>query len=206
MILARRILSPLLVLVGFCFVAAGLYRAFIFFSASGIDWVLVAIGTVLMVAGLLLQASALWQRVLAAGLALAGVLLFALGYPLYGMAGIGLIGFTSLLWIPAVALGAAALLVARGRSWQAMLTVIPLVAVYVVVGLLVGNGPVGWWPVNVRLPRPMMEWLAMSGAGFWVVQVILIVVLVALTALVGGLIDRRGTRAIPGQPDGTMVG
>jgi hypothetical protein len=152
--------------------------------------------------------SALWRRVLAAGLALVGVLLFALGYPLYGMAGIGLIGFTSLLWIPAVALGAVAILLARGRSWPSMLTVIPLVAVYVAVGLVVGNGPVGWWPVNVRLPRPMMEGLAMTGAGFWVVQVVLITVLVALTALVGAWIDRLGrrTQTVPGPPDGTMVG
>lgn len=207
MVVARRILSPVLVLIGFCLVAAALYRSFITFSAN-VDWPVVVLGTAVIVVGLLAQAAPLSRRVIGAAIAIGAVVLFTLGYPLYGMSGIGLVGFTSLLWIPAVALGTAAVLVARGRSWLSLVVVIFVVMVYTVIGLLVGNGPAGWWPVNVRLPGPAMDWLAMTLRAFWPVQVVLIAVIVALGALAGAWIDRvrRGSQTEHGQPDGTMVG
>lgn len=192
--LARRILSPLLVLAGFAMVAAGMYRAFITFSAGAVAWPLVVAGAVVLAAGLLVQAAPLRSRVIGAVTGVAAVALFVLGYPLWGLSAGP--AASSWLWIPAVALGAAAILIARGRSWWTMLAPAALALLYIGIGLFAGNGPVGWWPISVMLPREAMLWLSQSLGGVWPLQVAIIGVLVALTVLGGAAIDPGRTRRV----------
>lgn len=211
--LARRILSSLLVFVGFAAVAYGMYITFIAFSPRAAIWPVVAIGTAVLVLGLLVQVGPLRYRIIAAAFGLIAMVLFVLGYPLYGLEGGSL---SSLLWIPATALVAAAVLIARGRSWWTMLAPGGLVLVYIALGLLTQDGPIGWWPINVHLPGSMNDLLRNTVNAFWPVQVFIMAALVALTAIAGAAIDpgqdrRRSTgrtidRQDPDDTDGTMDG
>ncbi len=207
--LFRRILSSVLVFVGFAMVAYGMYITFIAFTPRAAIWPVVAIGIAVLVIGLLVQVGPLRHRIIAAALGLIAMVLFVLGYPLYGLEGGSLY---SLLWIPATALVAAAVLIARGRSWWTMLAPAGLVLVYAALGLLIQDGPIGWWPINIRLPGGMMDGLRMFINAFWPVQVFIMGALVALTAIAGAAIDpgrgkgRGAGRLESDDADGTMDG
>lgn len=203
--LARRILSSLLVLVGFSLVAWGMYLTFVALHPNAAIWPLVAIGTAVLVGGLLIQVGPPRRRIIAAVLGLVAMALFVLGYPLYGLEGVAI---TSILWVPAIALVAAAILIARGRSWWTLLAPAGLALVYVALGLLIGLGPVGWWPINIRLPGSMMDIIHTTINAFWPVQVFIMAALVGLTAIAGAAIDpgRGKYGQDPDALDGTIYG
>lgn len=205
MTLARRILSPLIVLVGFALVAAALYPVFVTLTPRAAQWPLVAVGASIVVLGLLAQAATLRRRLIGAAIALVAVGLFILGYPLYGITGAA---STSWLWIPAIMLGASAMIVARGRSWWALLAAIGLGIVYIGIGLFLGFGPVGWWPIDIRLPSDVGMWVATVLGAFWPVQVVVIALLMFFTLLAAGAIDpgTKQPRRDAAPADGTMYG
>ncbi len=129
-----------MVLLGFCLVAAGMYPTFITFSARAANWPIVALGASVMALGLLLVVAPLSRRLIGIGLLVIAVGLFVLGYPLFGvLGGVNL----SWLWIAAVApAAAAAMIVARGRSWWTLLAAGGLgIALPCGIGLLVGSRP-----------------------------------------------------------------
>lgn len=186
MTIARRIVAPLILLAGLALLAAGMYPVFVTFAAQSVQWPLVALGVAGLVLGLLVQVAPLSRRLIAVGLMLAAVLLFVLGYPLFGVFGAPNLSW---LWIPAIMLAATAMIIARGRSWWAVLAAIGLGIVYVGIGLFLGQGPVGWWPVSLRLPSDIAQWLSTVLQAFWPVQVVVMVLLLGFTMLAAGAID-----------------
>jgi hypothetical protein len=202
--IARRIASPLLVLAGFALIAAGMYPTFVTYSAAAANWPAVALGTGVFAIGLLVQPAPISRRLTGIGLAVLAVVLFVLGYPLFGVSdGPNLSWF----WIPAVMLAATAMIVARGRSWWAALAALGLGIVYVGFGLFLGLGPVGWWPVSIRLPSDLGMWVSTELGAFWPVQVVVFAALIALTMLGAGAIDPGTERdgKLKRDADGTIV-
>lgn len=202
MTIARRILSPLILLAGLALVAGGLYPVFVTLSARSVAWPIVALGVAGLVLGLLVQVAPLSRRLIGVGLMLAAVLLFVLGYPLFGAFDAPNLSW---LWIPSIVLAATAMIVARGRSWWAALAALGLGIVYIGVGLFMGQGPVGWWPVNLRLPSDVALWLASVFRALWPVQVIVMVLLLGFTMLAAGAID-PGRRETKSRGDGRILG
>ncbi len=88
-----------------------------------------------------------------------------------------------------------------------MLAAVGLGIVYVGIGLLLGQGPVGWWPVNLRLPADIGMWMSTVLGAFWPVQVVVFAALLGLTMLAaGGAIDPgREARTKREAADGTIV-